>query len=142
VWLWSVSFHIPSSKSSLGTTIKPKIKYKYHAHALLFYIVQKKSPNRSCIFFKALLPYIVNYHKVSLPPHKFVGPPCGTVFIPNFVIIHCFKNWKGAHTEHSDLQCSEMTSIYTMHNEKTRRPLFAFLLKLNLASQHSFHKKV
>jgi hypothetical protein len=90
----NMKFQMPSSNNSLVIAIKTKgrCKYRFHAAAMLvFYILreQKFYKQRLHIFQRSLTTLLFKtlyqVALVSLPPHKFVRPPC------------CYYRWYKVH---------------------------------------------
>ena len=71
-------FQMSSSKVTLHTTIKATSKHKFHVVSILFYILQKKTLDKSCILFHAVT--TINFRilrfvpPMSLPTRKFAFP--------------------------------------------------------------------
>jgi len=60
-----IKLYIPRSNSSLITALTPTVKENFRKAAmLLFYILQKRFFNKSCVFFEHVLPCLIPGHEV------------------------------------------------------------------------------
>jgi hypothetical protein len=79
-----IIFHMPCSNDSLVIAIRPKARYRFHAAAILFFIVRK---NHIC-FLKICYQTVDQVTLMLLPPYKFMCPPC-------YILVHIdHKKWK------------------------------------------------
>jgi hypothetical protein len=70
-------FYMSCSNGSLVVTMKPKLKYIFHASTMLsFYTLQKNWINKDNVFFKVLL------------PHKFQDPTLSGTNVASTLEVH------------------------------------------------------
>jgi hypothetical protein len=86
---FSIKYNLPNSRTlSVTSAVKPQARYRFHAAViLLFYVIQTKCYNKSCIFFEDWVCHRILLSCVSMllmmlvlvPPQMLAFLCCGVI---------------------------------------------------------------